>query len=99
MTKPGIHAAAAPQVTCHLNADQGWRIELRGDIDMTTGPELDAALTAVTAVDPADILVDLTAVEFLASNGLGFLAELRNHADAGGHTVTLHGPDRAARGP
>ena len=90
---PGVE----PQITCHLDAGRGWRIHLRGEIDVTTDPELATTLAAVTAADSADILVDLTEVTFLASTGLGFLAQLRNHADTGGHAVTLHGPDRAAR--
>jgi anti-anti-sigma factor len=97
MVEPHIHAAATSQVSCDVDAQGRWRIELRGEIDMSTDPQLEAALTAVTAADPVDILVDLTEVTFLASAGLGFLAELRNHADPVGHTVTLHGPDRAVR--
>lgn len=89
--------ASDPRVTWHVDADQGWRIALRGDIDVMAGPELDAVLDAVTAADPADILVDLTAVDFLASAGLGFLAPLCNHADPAGHTTTLHNPTPIVR--
>jgi anti-anti-sigma factor len=85
------------QVVCGVVEPGGWHVELRGDIDLNTRPQLDAGLTAVTGANPAAIRVDLTQVTFLGSTGLKFLAELREHADTAGHTVTLHGPNRAVR--
>jgi anti-sigma B factor antagonist len=80
-----------------LSADTaGFRIELSGEIDMASRPQLDDAAAEITAHPPVDIVVDLTAVSFLGSDGLGFLAQLRNHVVASGHGVTLEGPNRAA---
>jgi anti-anti-sigma factor len=46
---------------------------------------------------PTPIVVDMTDLRFLASAGLGFLAQLRNHVAPAGHSVTLHEPDRSIR--
>jgi len=91
------HAHAAPQVSCGADANGDWRIELHGEIDLNTDPLLDATLATVTDAAPGEILVDLTDVTFLASTGLGFLAQLRNHVAPAGHTVTLHAPHHAVR--
>ncbi len=58
-------------------------------------PLLDEAYEKVAGAEPGDVLVDLTQVTFLASNGLGFLARIQTHAAVTGHTVTLQGPDRS----
>jgi anti-sigma B factor antagonist len=89
--------AETPQVECAFDTDGRWQITLRGEIDLIAQPLLDDTARKITGADPAGILVDLTGVSFLASNGLGFLAQLSNHATPTGHTVTLHGPDRAIR--
>jgi anti-anti-sigma factor len=80
-----------------FSAEQG-RLHLRlgGEMDLGAQPLLDKTYSQLVAADPGDLTVDLTHVTFLASNGLGFLAQAREHLHATGHTVTLHGPDRAA---
>lgn len=50
-----------------------------GIVDAITAPRLDAAIAAAAATGPAAIVVDLSAVEFLASSGMGVLAAA--HAD------------------
>lgn len=73
------------------------RIDLRGEVDMVAQPLLDEAYDKIAGVEPDDVLVDLTQVTFLASNGLGFLARVQAHAAAAGYTVTLQGPDRSVQ--
>lgn len=48
-------------------------ISVSGTVDMITSPQLEAALTAVRATSPQAIIVDLSAVSFLASTGMGVL--------------------------
>lgn len=51
-------------------------VEVRGEIDVVTAPQLQEALRPVLDGKPATIVVDLTAATFLASAGLAVLAEL-----------------------
>lgn len=54
-----------------------------GEIDLATAPELDVAIRAALAVPgPGPVVLDLTAVTFLASSGLGVLVDARNAATA-----------------
>ena len=50
-----------------------------GTVDAITAPQLDAAIAAAAAAAPAAIVVDLGAVDFLASAGMGVLVAA--HAD------------------
>jgi anti-sigma B factor antagonist len=54
-------------------------VAVSGTVDALTAPQLDAAITAAAAATPAAIVVDLGAVEFLASSGMGVLVAA--HAD------------------
>lgn len=71
-------------------------LRLRGEIDLAAQPLLDETYDELTSAEPLDLTVDLTEVTFLASNGLGFLARVRDHLESAGRTVTLHGPDHSA---
>jgi anti-anti-sigma factor len=84
-----------PDAVCVAD-DDGFRIELTGEIDFATRPKLAEVLAQITAVPSAPVLVDLSGVTFLSSDGLGFLSQLRHHATTGGHEVTLHRPGRVA---
>ncbi|MCV7358401.1 STAS domain-containing protein [Mycolicibacterium fluoranthenivorans] len=48
-------------------------IEVSGTVDMITSPQLEAALTSAMTGAPQAIVVDLSAVTFLASTGMGVL--------------------------
>jgi len=45
-----------------------------GEIDMVTAPQFEKAIIDVLADDPATLVIDLTEVTFLASEGLRLLA-------------------------
>jgi anti-sigma B factor antagonist len=55
-------------------------VAVEGDIDMKTAPDLEAHIDEVLDGGARAVIVDLTAVEFLDSSGLGALAAARNHA-------------------
>src|SRR3954451_11689837 len=61
---------------------------LRGDLDIATAPQLREALVAVIDGD-ARIVVDLEAVGFLDSVGLGILVSGLKRARAGGGDLEL----------
>jgi anti-sigma B factor antagonist len=48
-------------------------VAVTGTLDMLTAPQLEAAITAAAATSPAAVVVDLGAVDFLASAGMGLL--------------------------
>jgi anti-anti-sigma factor len=54
-------------------------VAVRGTVDAITAPQLEAAIAAAAAATPAAIVVDLGAVDFLASAGMGVLVAA--HAD------------------
>ena len=59
-----------------------------GEVDVFTAPDLDAELTSLVAQGSPRVVVDLSAVTFLDSTGLGVLVKaLKGIREAGG---TLH---------
>ena len=48
-------------------------VAVAGTVDMLTAPKLEAAINSAAQSSPAAIVVDFTAVEFLASAGMGVL--------------------------
>ena len=48
-------------------------VAVSGTVDMLTAPKLEAAINAAAQSSPSAVVVDFTAVEFLASAGLGVL--------------------------
>jgi anti-sigma B factor antagonist len=48
-------------------------VEVSGDVDISTSPDLRAALAAVLAEDARAVVIDLSAVRFIDSTGLGVL--------------------------
>jgi len=48
-------------------------VAVRGTVDALTAPQLEEAIAAAAAAAPAAIVVDLVAVDFLASSGMGVL--------------------------
>ena len=54
-----------------------------GEIDMATAPQLDAALSGLDG----DVIVDLAAVTFLDSSGIGVLVRASQRSTAAGHVL------------
>lgn len=48
-------------------------VGISGVVDMLTAPELEKAITEAAKSSPKAVVVDMTAVEFLASAGMGVL--------------------------
>lgn len=48
-------------------------VSVAGTVDMITAPKLEAAIGSAAKSSPSAIVVDFTAVEFLASAGMGVL--------------------------
>jgi anti-sigma B factor antagonist len=73
--------------SCELTTtwvDRAAVVAVRGTVDSLTAPRLAAAMDAALADSPSALIVDLSAVEFLASAGMGVL--LVAHEKTGGST-------------
>jgi anti-sigma B factor antagonist len=51
------------------------RVEVSGDLDMTTGEQLERALVAAEADGPSELVLDLSRVGFFDSTGLQILLD------------------------
>jgi anti-anti-sigma factor len=70
-------------------------VQPSGEIDIWTAPGLKAQWLALVAAERPDlIVVDLTAVTFLDSSGIGALVSLRHAQQEHGGTVSLRGASR-----
>jgi anti-sigma B factor antagonist len=68
-------------------------VSASGDIDMLTAPTLEEAIRAAAGKGPAALVVDFSAVEFLASAGMGVLVAM--HDELAGNVdfcVVAEGP-------
>lgn len=70
--------SARPDRTPPIVVGEQWYdttvvISCSGIIDMLTATSLERAITAALDKQPAALIVDLTAVDFLASHGMGVL--------------------------
>ncbi|SHM51328.1 STAS domain-containing protein [Cryptosporangium aurantiacum] len=74
-------------------------VRVGGEIDMLTAPRLRDALTPVVAVPGSDVVLDLDAVTFLGSNGLGVLVELSQQAESVGTKFRLVCANRTVSRP
>lgn len=93
MTSPSLRC-----VTEQRRIDSAVVVAVSGTVDALTAPQLAEAISTAAAGAPAAIVVDLLAVDFLSSSGMGVLAAA--HAEltpavrlvivAGGPAVRRH---------
>ena len=67
-------------------------VAVSGDVDMQTAPQLAEALQAVSSSANTSLVVDLSAVEFLDSSGLGVLVAAHRELSANGGRMKLVRP-------
>lgn len=73
-------------------------IEVTGEVDVHTAPDLDAKLTEVVAGGSNALIVDLSAVEFMDSTGLGVLVKALKHVrENGGSLAVVTATDRISK--
>lgn len=79
-------AAAEPTTASEANScetterwvDRVVIVSVAGVVDMLTAPQLEEAIRAARGKDPAGLIVDFTAVDFLASAGMGILVAVHD---------------------
>jgi anti-sigma B factor antagonist len=68
-------------------------LSVRGDVDALTAPRLTEEIHAVLADEPSAVIVDLSAVDFLASSGMTVLVSAKERITPGaGFGVVADGP-------
>lgn len=73
-------------------------LALAGEIDLYTAPKLQSELTAALAAGkPAQLVVDMSAVEFCDSTGMNVLLAAHRLANERGGDLTLAAPRAAVR--
>ena len=78
-----------PQFTCRTTLDHGQAVvEVSGELDMCTAPELSRSLAGVLDQRPHDVTLDLADVDFIDSTGLTLLVRTSNAQQR--HEGTLH---------
>ncbi len=75
------------EVTTTDADDSSTLVEVSGEIDLATAPQL---RTAIVGID-GDITVDLSRVSFLDSSGIGVLVSAYKRAGAEGHRFVIRG--------
>lgn len=71
--------------TSDIEGGAGTVVAVTGELDVFTAPQLEAALQELISQGRADIVVDLSGVEFLDSTGLGVMVKALKWArEAGG---------------
>ncbi|GAB2771525.1 STAS domain-containing protein [Amycolatopsis magusensis] len=89
------------QLTIHVDRSQPGHllIEVTGEVDLASKPDLDAGLTAALDPHTALIVLDLSGVSFLSSSGLQVLTEFQDRADELGTEIRVVCAGRPVRRP
>jgi anti-sigma B factor antagonist len=77
------------------DAPRTWRIELHGELDLDTAPELTEQLDAVTNRGAVLVIVDLGDVTFLDSSGLRALVNGARTIEESGGRLLIEGASGA----
>jgi len=84
------HASPSPDFSLQVSRhDAGTRLAPRGELDLTTAPELEAALR--DHLPQGDVVLDLSELSFLDSTGLRLLLSERERGDREGFALRVTG--------
>jgi anti-sigma B factor antagonist len=87
---------AAAATTCAIDENRIGEISVvsvAGTVDMLTAPQLEEAIGTAAKSSPSAVVVDLSAVEFLASAGMGVLVAAHDELiPVMGFAVVADGP-------
>ena len=83
---------ASPPFDVRITEEAGSTIvRPAGEIDLQNSPSLRTALLALAEKKPKRVLVDLSAVSYVDSSGVGTLVEFKRRLERGGGKVILAG--------
>jgi anti-anti-sigma factor len=84
-----------PMTFPNCDAD-GSVVRLRGEHDFYTAPELWATMARAIAFDDGDVVVDLSAVDFMSASTVGVLVQARDFLQKRSRSLTLRSPSTRA---
>jgi anti-anti-sigma factor len=87
--------SGAFSATLSVNGDA--KVALAGELDMATAPELVRALAPVVETGPPEVVLDLSALSFIDSSGLGVLVDTQQRLTADGRHLCIDGARPSAR--
>ena len=68
--------------------EQGVRtISVRGELDLSTAPELEGPLNQALESDEGSMLIDLSQCEFIDSTGIALIVRAWQHLDSGKNEI------------
>jgi anti-anti-sigma factor len=81
----------APFAASSTQIDDGIRvIAVRGELDLSTAPELEGPLEQAVSPGDASVLIDLTECEFIDSTGIAMIVRAWQRLDGNGaHQVVI----------
>ena len=74
------------------SGEDGTRLAVAGDLDITAAQPLDSAVAEALAGGARELLIDLTPTTFVDSTGLAHLLAARRRADAAGVALRVLAP-------
>jgi anti-anti-sigma factor len=90
MLEPGLSRNQVPEFGVAFSREgSACVLAVRGELDLTTAPELITHLEAAPSGSAAAVIVDLTAVTFLDSSGMTALVRARRSLDEADMALTL----------
>jgi anti-sigma B factor antagonist len=91
MTDLAPHAgeSGTPFQIERVSTEQGAVLRLRGELDISTVPELERLLAECERDAPSDVVIDLEQVEFMDSTGLAVIIAAGQAAQANGYRLRL----------
>ena len=72
-------------------------VQVRGEMDSLTAPELGALLAGITEGRPWSVVLDLAECDFIDLAGLRVIAENAEHLALGGRTLSVRSPSGVVR--
>jgi anti-sigma B factor antagonist len=92
MLSAGLSRSHPPfRVTVSGSAGQ-FVVSLEGELDLATAPELREHLVVLAEDNDADIVIDLTHLDFIDSTGLSVLVMALNRSRAAGGSIVVRNP-------
>ncbi len=84
----------SPQLTVEHSTDESGRpvISVTGELDLASAPQVSAVAKALLEAEPAQVVFDLSGLEFMDSSGLRVLLEVANQVP-----VVVPSPSLAVR--
>jgi anti-anti-sigma factor len=80
-----------------VQAGQRRSVEVRGEVDLATAPDLEAVVRTALEHAPDGVVLDLAQLTFIDSSGLRALVALAKDADSRGTSLALRNLPRHAQ--